>query len=232
MPCEKYQYALNDLAASGGECAGDVRAHLDECASCHAYLQSEQFLFAAIDSGLRQTTNVPLPASFLHRFEVRVEQIIPVRRILSVNLIYTMATGAALILLSVPILQFRNTRESVASQGAQPQQVNRSATQENIRSTAPNHAQVFPRKPRPTSKAAKAVAIGETEVLVPSEEKQVFERFLSNLNGRQDLAVALVKPMVVRHEQDDALLETREIETAALTVSPLTVPPLEESNDK
>ena len=67
---------------------------------------------------------------------------------------------------------------------------------------------------------------------MPLDERQAFERFLSDLNGRQVLAAALVKPLVGRHEQREAPIETPDIETVALTVEPLIVRPLEETSNK
>src|ERR1700693_5894029 len=46
MPCEKYQAALIELAASGAEPDRDLRAHLDTCVSCAELVRQERLLLA------------------------------------------------------------------------------------------------------------------------------------------------------------------------------------------
>src|SRR5215472_4755438 len=72
MPCEHYKDALVEVAASGAAPQGELRAHLDECASCRAGFGGEQTLFAAIDSGIHAVANTEVPLSLLPRIRARV----------------------------------------------------------------------------------------------------------------------------------------------------------------
>jgi len=65
MPCEPYQDALTEAAASGAEPLGELRAHLAACPACRTALAQEQSLFSSIDIGLRAAVNVEMPASLL-----------------------------------------------------------------------------------------------------------------------------------------------------------------------
>jgi hypothetical protein len=239
MLCEKYQDALIDLVANDAEPTGDVRAHLDACVSCRSYREREQVLFGAIDSGVRAAANVVLPTSLQRRFEAHIAQEAAAKRAASPRWwMCAAAVAAAVIVLTLPILRPRNARERAAPFDAPQLAAKQSVTGETLGAVPLDTARVNSRNPRQLSKrpvSKRLARRGENaapEVLVPPEEKEAFERFLSDLNGKQDLAAALVKPMVERHERPDALIETSEIETVALSVPPLIVRPLEESNDR
>lgn len=80
MPCEAYQDALVEAAASGAEPQGELRAHLAACAACRTALVQEQSLFSSIDIGLHAAVNVEIPASLLPRVRASIaEQRIVVR---------------------------------------------------------------------------------------------------------------------------------------------------------
>jgi hypothetical protein len=235
MPCEKYQDALTDLAARGAEVVGVVREHLNVCASCRSYLEQEQVLFVSIDSGVQAAANAAVPASLLQRFEARIAQEAEAKHITRVNWNYALVAAAVLIVLALPIWRSRNAKDRIASPAIQQESTNakqlapgetaKRVGLEGVHMFQPSHRHL---SERPT----RAVVNVESEVVVPPDERQAFERFLSDLNGRQVLATALVEPLVGRHEQREAPIETPDIETAALTVEPLIVRPLEETNDK
>jgi len=72
MPCEHYQDALVVAAASGAAPEGELISHLDTCSSCCVVFAREQFLFAAIDSGLNALANAEVPLSFSPRVRVSI----------------------------------------------------------------------------------------------------------------------------------------------------------------
>jgi hypothetical protein len=227
MPCEKYQDALIDLAAGGSEVISAVREHLNVCASCRSYLEQEQVLFASVDSGVRQAINAPLPASLLQRLHARVAQQAPAKRIASTGWMYATAAAVVLIVLMLPVLRPRNAKVRMPSLDHQPRSASSTTNVEKSQADPLNAARVQ-RSPLQANKRAVPRTAGlNSEVLVPPDEREAFEGFLSDLNGRQDLAAALVKPMVERHERRDGLVVTPDIETAALVVEPL-----EKSDDK
>jgi hypothetical protein len=72
MPCEHYQNALIEAAASGVEPQGELRAHLANCATCRTAFSLEQSLFSSMDEGLRAAANPEVPASLLPRVRARL----------------------------------------------------------------------------------------------------------------------------------------------------------------
>jgi hypothetical protein len=85
MPCQHYKEALIEAAAKGSHPHGDLRAHLDACASCRAAFDQEQALFASIDAGLHATANAEVPASLLPRVRARLDEVSAPRRIWVTN---------------------------------------------------------------------------------------------------------------------------------------------------
>ena len=85
MPCRHYKEALIEAAAKGSHPHGDLRAHLDACASCRAAFDQEQALFASIDAGLHATANAEVPASLLPRVRARLDEVSAPRRIWVTN---------------------------------------------------------------------------------------------------------------------------------------------------
>ncbi len=72
MPCEHYQDALVEAAASSAAPQGELRAHLAACAACRTAFAQEQSLFSSMDEGLRAAANAEVPASLLPRFRARL----------------------------------------------------------------------------------------------------------------------------------------------------------------
>jgi hypothetical protein len=219
MSCEKYQEVLIDLAASGAEPVGVVRSHLDGCAPCRTYLKEQQTLLAAVDSGVRQTVNAPVPASLLQRFGARLAQQTAPRHSQSARWMYAgaaLAAAATLVLFLLPNLRSPSSKQrSPVASSAQ-----HAIAAQKADSTAPLETATRPVQPGKRSRTP--APNPEPEILVPPDERIAFERFLSDLNGREDLAVALVKPLHEQREQRVVSLETPNIEIAALTVQPIT----------
>jgi len=85
MPCDHYKDALIEAAVSRAQPQGELRAHLDACASCRAEFEREQTLFASIDAGLHATANADVPASLLPRVRARLDEESVPRRIWATN---------------------------------------------------------------------------------------------------------------------------------------------------
>jgi len=228
MPCEKYQAALSDLAASAVEPSGVLRAHLDECASCRSYMEEERFLIASIDSALRETANAPLPPALLQRLDARLAQQTPPKPALYPRWIYAsvaLAT-AVLLLLVLPRLRTRDANQQGVVSGA-VRQARATQTETGAQSAQRSRAPMATRhKSKPASPPPRP---SEPEVLVPPDERIAFEHFIFDLNGREDLAIALVKPMQEQRQPLTAPVatptpvEVPDLETIALTVQPLSV---------
>ena len=219
MPCEKYQEVLIDLAASGAEPVGVVRSHLDGCAPCRTYLKEQETLLAAVDSGVRQTVNAPVPASLLQRFGARLAQQTAPRHSQSARWIYAgaaLAAAAILVLFLLPNLRSpSNKQRSPVASSAQ-----HAIAAQKANPTAPLKAATRAVQ-QPGKRSRTPVPSPEPEVLVPPDERIAFERFLSDLNGREELAAAIVKPIHAQPEQRVIPLDTPDVETAALAVEPI-----------
>lgn len=116
MTCLKHRQALIELAASSGEPVAAVLAHLRECPSCRATLEREQDLFASIDSHVRASADVEVPASLLPRVRARLDAeprriLVPVR----LRTISVAVAAAAVVLLSVNYLKLKRTAEPVSA---------------------------------------------------------------------------------------------------------------------
>jgi hypothetical protein len=226
MSCEKYQYALIDLAASGAELTGDVRAHLDACASCRSYFEREKVLLAGIESGVRHTTNAPLPASLLHHLRARLAHQAPANLNPTANWTYAVLVVAAVILFLLPVLPTRvlTTRSgpktsAVRKVSGEPkfvessQAMTRPAARANVRRSSM-------RLPRPDQWSATEEG---TEVLVPPEERYAFAKFVSQVKDRKELVVALVNPAP---EEKSKPLKVEALQIASLEIEPLPEPHL------
>jgi hypothetical protein len=71
---------LIEAVASGVQPQGELRAHLDACAACHATFAQELTLFSSIDAGLHVTANAEVPASLLPHVRARLDEAAATRR--------------------------------------------------------------------------------------------------------------------------------------------------------
>jgi hypothetical protein len=226
MPCEKYQAALIDLAASAAEPSGALRAHLDECASCRSYMEGERFLAASIDSVLRQTANAPLPPALLQRLDARLAQQAPPTPALYPRSIYAGVAfvAAAFLLVVLPRFASHNANQQAVAPAAARQTIGREPEAIAHLAAPTSAASTTRRASKPNAQPPKA---SEPEVLVPPDERIAFEHFLADLNGREDLAIALVTPIQEQRQHGappvatPAPVDVPDLQTIALTVQPL-----------
>ena len=223
MPCEKYQDALTDLAAGGGELTGEVRSHLHECVPAAPTSKKSDRCSLQSTLAFADRPTRTLPPALLHRFEARFAQQAPPNRALNLRWLYAgaaIATAAVFIVFALPHLRSRVTMEQATDELQTAH-----AVIEQPREIPP-WAPPIPRvAPLATHQLSKHLPTPRTnaqpEVLVPPDERVAFEHFLSDLNGREDLAAAIVKPIHAKPEQRVTSLDTPDIETAALTVEPI-----------
>jgi hypothetical protein len=219
MSCEKYKAALIDNAANGAELAPALREHVAACPSCAAELAQQRSLFAAIDSGVRQTMNAPLPPALLHRFEAGLAQQNPPRS-LSLSWLYAtaaLATTGAVIFFAVPHLRTHKPdfRVVAVTQSTQSPTAHRPEIMTAI--LQPATPQEIERDRRHHAKPA---ARPEPEVLVPPDERSALEHFMTGPHAT-NLAVTLVKRIPEQREQNVVPVVTPDIQIASLTVSPI-----------
>jgi hypothetical protein len=225
MPCEKYQEALIDLAAGGAEPVGVVRSHLDSCCVCRSYLEREQVLSATIEFAVRQSTNAPLPVSFLQRFEARLAQETPAKMAPRWNWIYAACAAVAFLALALLILRPRTTLErSASTQGPEvPVQGAVGETRAPAPSSRPVAKGNVRRNPRPKPLVARTAVSGDPEILVSAEERDAFARFISRVGERKEVAIALVSPSP---ENVTNPLKVEDLQISWLEIKPLKEPEL------
>jgi hypothetical protein len=227
MPCEKYQEALIDLAASAAEPVGVVRSHLDGCCVCRSYLEREQVLFATIEFGVRRSTNAPLPVSLVQRFEARLAQEKPARMAPRWNWIYAACAAVAVLALALLIVRPRTTLERIASTPTPevpvPGKGAEGETRAPARSSPPVAKRNVRRNPRPKPLAARAAVSEGPEVLVSSEERDAFAKFISRVGERKEVAIALVSPSP---ENVTNPLKVEDLQISWLEIKPLQEPEL------
>jgi hypothetical protein len=228
MPCEKYQHALIDLAASDAVPDRVVRSHLAGCRFCRSYLQREQVLFATIEFGVRQSTNAPLPSSLLQRFEAGLAQETLAKIAPRRNWIYAACAAVAFLALALLILRPRTTLERIASTHTPEAPVQqKGAVGETpgapARSSLPVAKGNVGRNPGPKRAVARAAVSAGPQVLVSTEERDAFRRFISRVGERKEVAIALVSPSP---ENVTNPLKVEDLQISWLEIEPLKEPEL------
>jgi hypothetical protein len=229
MPCEKYQAALIDVAATGIEPFGDVRVHLAACASCRSYIEQEQFLLVAINSGVRASVNAGLPVALVQRLEARFAQAAAPRR--RAFPVWTLAGAGAAVLavalltISRPLNLFRSHTKvdaTVASsiKGSEFPEISTPAarTSSTTAFVSITPKSVHRHEPETTPKTATPDE-REPEVLVPSDEREALARFVHGLRGQPGVAGALLARAPERAESAFPL--------PLIQIARLEIPPLE-----
>lgn len=224
MPCEEYREAVTDAVAAAAGSAplltDELRAHLEACSACRAFLAEERQLFAAIDSSLRVTANAELPASFLPRVRAGLHE--PQARQRA-----WFPLGAALasaVLLMMVLFVRRHERHSVEP-NSQARAVARVA--------APAEAPLFPapaaasrtkiaphatRHQRAHLSLASAAPRDEVRVLVPPGQKEAVDALLIALRTGAVNGDILVADKTEKPSQGGELLP--------LSISPIEIQPL------
>lgn len=219
MPCEHYKDALTEAAASGAAPQGELRAHLDECASCRVAFDKEQSLFAAVDSGLHAAANAEVPPSLLPRVRAQLDEIVVPRFRWLQPFAYASASFALVLLVFLMARPHRATPENSAKAGpvVVPAPVT-SGIDANSGKISPESTQIVAARVNHSHSVGNSTGIhsaasGNVEVLVPPDEREGLARLVVTLNQHRDLAAFLAQ----RTEEKDALV----------TVDPLKIPDIE-----
>jgi hypothetical protein len=220
MLCERYKEALTQAAASETPLQSAVRDHLDDCPRCRADFVSERALFAAIDSSSRSVANFEPPFSFSERVRARLAE----QSMQRPAGILTWALGFAAVVAAFAIVAGLSQRidppnaQTVANVPASP------ATG-NLISATPN-----PVRPVPSRRTARKQRLAQAhmpeqapdaQVLVPSDERDAFAKFIADLNADQSVASVLLRPLAEGPDQGDDSVQISELQVAELEVEPL-----------
>ncbi|HTT34101.1 MAG TPA: hypothetical protein VMH48_10910 [Methylomirabilota bacterium] len=225
MPCERYKDALSEAAASGAVPHGELRAHLDACASCRAAFAQEQSLFSAIDSALHATVNTDVPPSLLPLVRANLDEAVATHSRWFVR--WPVLTGAAVsvaVLFAVLILHqdniARNSGNSVAGNSSAPPTVPAETSNSQGSSLRPGPGGPPPRVSvaknmtrRPATNGRNAVP----EVLVPQDQEVLLASYAQQWGARKRA------PLLAKNSDEPtvALLEVAPIQIDELNVKPL-----------
>jgi hypothetical protein len=223
MPCKHYKDALIEAAAGGVEPSADLRAHLNSCAECRAAFEQERTLFAAIDAGLRVTTNAEVPVSLLPSVRARLDEEAAPKRSWAANWL-VLASAAALfagIFVARAVWRpvVRENSSTNSAEKASPAPALRSPREDgqNSEQTAKNNQSWE----RPTADALSSPKVGmalvrhaSPEVLVPQDQEVLLAEYAEQWHQRKHA------PLVARDSDTTILapLEVAQIQIAELDV--------------
>jgi hypothetical protein len=231
MPCKHYKDALIEAAASGSQPQGDLRAHLDACASCRAEFEQEQSFFSSIDAGLRVTANAEVPASLVPRVRARLDEAATPQRRWMQHLLFATAGIALLLAIFLFARPHHSGPDDQAKQTPQIPIRRAPATNAGPQNSGPD-AQIVSSsannsRARVHSTLLRPMASSQPEVLVPPDEREAFSSFVAVLGERRELALALVTP-APQTKDESASLEPLQIN--GLEIKPLAATESEQSD--
>jgi hypothetical protein len=222
MLCQHYKEALIEAAASSAQAQGELRAHLDACASCRAEFEREQTLFASIDAGLHVTANPEVPASLLPRVRARLDEAATPLTHWFQPWIFAAASVALAVTIFLIAPPHHTRPDSQAKQAPQiPVAVTPgiSAPQQNSGASARIASSNVDRSQRGHhSTLLRPLASSQLEVLVPPDERDAFASFVAVLGERREVELALVTPGPQREDEPTSLapLQINELEIRLL----------------
>ncbi len=222
MPCERYQNALIEAAASSTAPQGELRAHLAACAACRTAFAQEQSLFSSMDEGLRATANADVPASLLPRVRVRLADEAAPRRMWTQPMIFAAASVALALAIFLVVRPHHTRPDNQAKQTAQIPVSETPATNARGQNSGPAtqivSSNVNNSQTPGHSTFLRPVASSQPEVLVPPDEREAFSRFVITVQEHGDVAAALLAPSP---KKQDALVTVEPLQIADLEVKPL-----------
>ena len=228
MPCEHYQNALIEAAASGTAPQGELRAHLAGCAACRNAFAQEQSLFSSMDEGLRAAVNDEVPASLLPRVRARLADEAVPRRMWTQPLIFAAASIALVFAIFLFVWPHHTSHDNQAKRTLQIPVSDTPATNARGQNSDPAtqvvSSNVNNSKSLRHSTFLRQAASSQLEVLVPADEREAFSRFVFTVEQRRDVAAALLAPSP---KKQDALLTVEPLQIAHLEVKPLEGPETE-----
>ena len=224
MRCERAQRLMNDALAYGETTLrGEVAAHMRECVVCEKFYEAQRNLFAAIDGGVREMVDVPVPARLLSGqvFEIEAKA----RRFgsrLSWGFIASAVAAVFIISALVSLRGWRRMPEQekpvTASQGVTSNPVSVAPPAE-VAKTGERTAKV-----RATRVAARKLEDPSMEVMVPADEREGYEKYIGSVQA------GVSEPQKAKNHFEP--IEIPPTEIALLKFKDLTVNELSEEADE
>ena len=196
MPCEHYQNALIEAAATGFEPKGELRAHLAACAACRTAFAQEQSLFFSVDEGLRAVANPEVPASLLPRVRARLaDETAPIR---SWGFPSFVLAGAAVMVVALLVARtawhtnIEQPPSNTASNSSIPSAVRQQpqAQNSNVAAAVTGNSGAHPQVAAtriPAHLASRATRDSMPEVLVPPDQEVLLVSYAEQWRQRKRL---------------------------------------------
>lgn len=222
MNCTSIQKEITDSFAAG-DCVSSSRVskHLESCASCREFYGSQQILFRSLKDGLQAIANQPMPATFLPRVQSRLEKAAGEQHSWNPNWRFALLAAAAVLALSL-ISVWHRLEQPAAVHGIAkqvPMQTGHPSFGEPSPAIPPSPAPGRAHRQRKTPKAFVPLHDLAPEVIVLTEERLAFAKFVAQLPQERDLALALANPAPPARDIP--------VEVALLEIKQLHLPPLE-----
>jgi hypothetical protein len=224
MPCERYEDALMEAAATGAAPPGELRAHLAECAACREAFVQEQSLFAAIDSGLHTVANAEVPPSLFPRVRVGLDDVAVAspRWTMGWFPLAGAAVAAAALFFAVTLRQNRPglmPADSAANRLPAPQITARRQTPSTVEPSEKASPELRPRVSAARNSASPEELVSQKsvpEIVVPRDQESLLVSYAQQWSARKraPLVAGDANPAV-------ALLEVPPIQIDELDVKPL-----------
>jgi len=222
MNCQSArEQIINTLAASHGELAGELAAHVKSCGGCRTFYAKQAELFGALDSGVSAMANEPVPASLLPRVRARMEE----RESRRGWVLSPLAVAAALaVVLLVVIFVPRALKKPLEMPVAVNPALIKDRPEAHQRRNIGTAALALPRGPKVVhAKASRPAGAKDTaaapEVIVLRQEREAFARLVGALLEEREVALALTRPAPAPADSP--------VEIALLHIESLELNPLE-----
>jgi negative regulator of sigma E activity len=221
MSCERFKTRLTNFALGEGD--PELRAHLENCATCRAELETQRALLASIDRGVASMVSAESSGDFAAHVRRRIAQESTAPRPWFAGWVPVTAVALALVVL-VSVLTIGRPPRPPQSAGVTPptpvvgpqEKPREIAPPDTARAAVPHSVAVVSRPPRPAQSAANR----EPEVLVPrGEMAAVMRLYNANWEGKADGTSLLAEAKSV----SDSLkpMAIAELKITALEVAPL-----------
>ena len=226
MNCEGYRDRLIDgLARGGSPLDGEVAGHLRACAECNRFYEAQVHLFGAIDAGVSAMVNKTVPASLLPGVRARLDEQGATRRTWIPAWTFAAVIAAVAIVAVGGGYLWRQPERRPDSSRSGAIATQRIANPAPLVQAAgmPVTSSPIPKRRRASPATTASLATEPMpEVIVLAEERQAFDRFVSALPRRSNVAVALAHaaPAAADTGVEIALLEIGDLEVESLEATP------------
>ena len=222
MNCTRVQKEITNSFVVG-DCvySSEVSGHLKACASCREFYGLQQILFRSLEDGLRAIANHPVPAAFLPRVQSGLEKAASEQHSRNPDWRLALLAAAAVLALGLFAVWHRLEQPAVLPGIAEqaPMPTGHPSFAKPSLANPPSSAPSRPHERRKTPKAFVPSHDSSPEVIVLTEERLAFAKFVAQLPQERDVALALTNPAPPARDIP--------VEVALLEIKQLHLPPLE-----